>query len=289
MWQIRKWDNLISGVKLGGQTIRKAFKWDAQIWPVYVPPVVWNIISCDFTNETNQSLINQWFESVWEPYWLTVSWDWSWLNWVTYETDTASGIEFPYSASLVWKQISWTAYVHKQDFDLWWGPKLTLHMNPTQTGRYKYSNISYIPLAWTVWEYDSGWPTYSNVDAWFISIYGWNRYDWNKSGSGLYRWSLYAPSWSENLWFGADVWTYKMEWFIDFDTWAYQNTRTNPNWDTYTFERYFTPSDTSQEAKAIINNSLASSNKRFAIEISRWRWYEWRDVDRRLALYVDVY
>ena len=294
----RKSDNVIWLYdKVGWQFYENQWSWTFTKWsdvePTYifvekqfypwVPPTppgpsYTTILDVDFTNTTDSALTSLWFRSIWVNYWLR-SETWTWLRWVNYQTDVAAWVEFDYADSLVGKILAWECEVYSWSFQVWWNVNLNIS-NPRNYSNMsdRYSNLANFWMTWLPW-FNSN--QYTGVNGWWYwDPTNWSI-EWDKS------WWLYWDSyWTYHLWLPFTTWTYKMTWSYNFSTWQFTNTWETPNGTLATWTRDFSACTAAQ--KTIMNNFLATTNKQFILQESRWYWSSSYDVNYWRKLKIKV-
>lgn len=235
------------------------------------------IVNDDFTTATNAQLTAEWWLSVGDSYWLDTSTNW--LHWHTFETDTASWVEFQVTDSLVWKKFCWELEWYRWIIDRWWNISFSLDRPANYSNKRKKYDIVASCAWWGIglrslpgewqwgWSYQYAWV--SNGAMGFRNWTSSSNIDmyWDKWNKWLY-WQPYNSNYSLDLPF--TLWIYKWRWYADFGNWITHIEWESPDWTIKTFERNFT-SD-SQSSKDSLNDWLAWKNKYIRLTSNRWYW-----------------
>lgn len=244
-------------------------------WIYYTDKII--LCDLDFTTATDNDLIAAWRESVWQAYWQTTSANW--LHFVTFQTDTPTGIELPILQNLTWRKLCRDVEWYAWTFTRWWNISLSIDKPVKEANtRYKYDTASTNAWWWAwLWSLpwyncNYNWCQYAWVDSWIIWYWDWNSSHsitmyWDKWNHWL-KWQPYWEDYSLDLPF--TTWIYKWQWYWDFWSWQYYVKWITPNATEKEFSRDF--SAESQANKDLLNTRLAWDRKYIRLRNNRWYW-----------------
>lgn len=238
----------------------------------------------DFTTMSNSQLIAQWFLSVGDSYGLTTSSNW--LHRVTFETDTASWVEFRVTQNLVWRKLCWELEWYAWTFTRRWNIWFSLDRPANYSNKRKKYDVVASCAWWGMWlwslpGYDCSrnWCQYAGVNNGAMGYRNWTSADnidmyWDKWNKWLHwNWSY---NWSYYIDLPFTTWIYKGRWYADFWNWINYIEWENPSWTKKSFSIDFTSDDASK--KSSLNTWLAGTDKYIRLTSNRWYWYSSDDV-----------
>ena len=260
----------------------KILLWEDQIYPPVSPGRV--LFDDNYLSTTNAALQSEWWLSIWDSYWLTI---WSnWLHWVTFASDTASWVEFPFTDNIMWKKLCWEIEWYAGTFTRRWNIWFSLD----RAANYSNKSAKYNVVAATAWRWvwlwslpwytswSSDWYRYASVSNLILAYRNWTSSSditlyWDKWNKWLY-WQPYGDNYSLNLPF--TTWIYKGRWYCDFKNRVIYSEWETPNWTIKSFSRDFTSESSSN--KDNLNTWLASATKYIRLTSGRWYWSSSDDV-----------